>query len=483
MQWLYLIFKIRNSKWIGCDVLAENKAENKVDRAKMMGEGDIKKTLMSLAIPAIVGMVISAVYNIVDTMFVGRLGTSAIGAATVVYPIFMLLGAFGLGIGVGAGTYISRLLGADNKEQANKTATVAIVTTAVVSLIVMTIALIFIEPILIFFGATPTIMPYAHGYAKIIVMGSLFTMSNMTLNNILRAEGSATISMVALIIGAGLNIILDPLFIFTLGMGINGAALATVLSQMVSTIFLLGVYFTGKSVLKISPKHFKPSKDMYSEIFKIGVPQFMAQVLISFSMAMFSIVASPYGDAAIAAMGVVNRVYTMCLYILFGFVQGFIPLAGYNYGAQKYDRVIEALKVAIKYATIFSIGTTIVYFVFADLWIKLFSSDPMVIAIGTKALRAFSITISFTGFLIVMQGLFQSMGRGKAAAILSLSKQGLFLIPTLIILPKIIGVNGILFSQPLADTLTLIVTIYFSKNVLAELREKADGMEAVEVEA
>lgn len=441
-------------------------------RTKLMGEDKISKALITLAIPAIIGMLVNAIYNLVDTMFVGRLGTSAIGAATVVFPLFMLIGAFGLTFGVGSGSYVSRLLGKGEVEQASRTASTAVATTAVAAIFVTALCLVFIEPILRIFGATPTIMPYAIDYARIIVAGAMFTMLNMCMNNLLRAEGSAKMSMVALVIGAGLNIILDPIFIFAFGMGIKGAAVATVVSQIVSTIFLLNYYLRGHSVAKLSPKLITPSKEIYSEILKIGLPTFARQILVSVAMALFNIMAMPYGDATIAGIGIVNRVFTMAMYVLFGFVQGFVPLAGYNYGAKKYDRLLEALKVSLIWTTIYSLVMAAIYVVFAKFIVMGFSSDPTVIAVGSKGLRMFSMTLPFAGILVIVNGLFQSMGKARQAGVLSLSRQGFFLIPLLYILPQLIGVDGIFLSQPIADFLTLIITIGFGVSGIREIKSE-----------
>lgn len=442
-------------------------------RTKMMGEENIKSVLIKLAFPAIIGMLVNAIYNIVDTIFVGKLGTSAIGAVSVVFPLFMLVGAVGLTFGMGAASYISRLLGEGKKSEADKTTSIAFFSSMIVGIVFTIIGLIYLEPILKLFGATDTIMPYAKDYARVLVSGSVFTMINMTMNNMLRAEGSAKISMIALSTGALLNIILDPIFIFTFDMGIVGASAATVLAQIISTILLLSYFITGKSYIKISPKHFSFSKKIYSEIFKIGTPTFIRQALSSIAIALLNVATNPYGDAAVASMGITLRVISMAMYIVFGYGQGFQPVAGYNYGAKKFDRLNESIKVSLKWTTIFCIIISIIFMVFTKPIISLFSNDRDVIDIASKTLRAMSVLLPFFGFQNVYATLFQALGKGTQATILSISRQGIFLIPAILILPKAFKLNGVIFSQPTADFFNIIVTAVLAIGINKELKKQA----------
>lgn len=442
-------------------------------RTKMMGEENIKSVLIKLAFPAIIGMLVNAIYNIVDTIFVGKLGTSAIGAVSVVFPLFMLVGAVGLTFGVGAASYISRLLGEGRKSEADKTTSIAFFSSMIVGIVFTIIGLIYLEPILKLFGATDTIMPFAKDYARVLVSGSVFTMINMTMNNMLRAEGSAKISMIALSTGALLNIILDPIFIFTFDMGIVGASAATVLAQIISTILLLSYFITGKSYIKISPKYFSFSKKIYSEIFKIGTPTFIRQALSSIAIALLNVATSPYGDAAVASMGITLRVISMAMYVVFGYGQGFQPVAGYNYGAKKFDRLNESIKVSLKWTTIFCIIISIIFMVFTKPIISLFSNDQDVIDIASKTLRAMSILLPLFGFQNVYATLFQALGKGTQATILSISRQGIFLIPALLILPKAFKLNGVIFSQPIADFFNIIVTAVLAIEINKKLKKQA----------
>ncbi len=444
----------------------------KNQRAEMMENGKISKILMKLAIPGIVAMLVNAVYNVVDTMFVGMLGnTSAIGAVSVAFPLFMIIAAFGQMFGVGSGSYISRLLGEKNKELADKTTSTTFFTSLVCGIAFTIVGTILIEPLLRMFGATATIMPFAKEYSTILVAGSVFTVCNMTLNNMIRAEGNAKYSMFAISLGAGLNIILDPILMFGFDMGIRGAALATVLAQGISCIFLIRYFISGKSYIKISLKYVTLSRKIYTEIMKIGIATFARQALSSLSLGLINVAAMPYGDAAVAAMGVTLRVLSIGIFVIFGYNQGFQPVVGYNYGAKKYNRLKEAIKISLKWTTIFSTIVTVVFMFFAESIIAVFSNDVEVIAIGAKTLRAISLLFPLFGFQQVYASLFQSLGKGKEALILSLARQGIFLIPSVLILPKLFGLNGIIYSQTIADFFTIIVTVILGKVLNKSLRE------------
>jgi len=429
------------------------------NRAKFMGEDNIKKVLLKLAVPGIIGMLVNAIYNIVDTLFIGMLNdTSAIGAVSVAFPLIMLIGAVGQMFGVGANSYISRLLGAKDQDSAEVAASTAFVTTLIVAAGFTLIALPSLESILATFGASATIMPYALDYGRIMIIFSVFTMINMTMNNIIRAEGGATFSMMALSLGAVLNMILDPIFIFGFGLGVKGAAWATITGQIISTGFLLSYYLRGKCQVPLKLSKFKPSKLVYGEIFKIGVPTLLRQVLISLSMGLINSAAMVYGDSAVAAMGVSTRVLSMSFYITFGYLQGFMPVVGFNYGAKLYDRVRESIRFSIRITTLFNVIACVIFAFFAEPILGAFSNDPEVIAFGAKALRYNSVMLPFVGYMIIGNGVFQAFGKGKEALVLSVARQGIFLIPAITILPSLMGVQGILLSQPIADVLTLITT-------------------------
>jgi len=444
--------------------------QNNDERSRMLGNDPVEKVVNKLAIPAIIGMLVTAIYNIVDTIFVGRLGQEALGAATVALPIFTLISAIGLMYGIGCGSYISRMLGANNHKQAEKTLTSAFVLTILTAILFTVFGLIYLEKMLVLFGASNEILPLAKEYTKILILGSVFTMINMTLNNSLRAEGSAKISMIALSIGAALNIILDPIFIFTLNMGVKGAALATVLAQMISTLILLGYYLNHRSLLHLKKNNLSLDKVIYLEIYKIGTPALLRQSLISISMGFLTKAASFYGISAVAALGIITRVYMFGLYILLGYTQGFLPVAGFNFGSKQYDRLLQSIKVAIKNTAIFCVLLTIIYMGFAEGLSRLFIDEPEVIRISAKGIRYFAIFMPALGFIMTFNNLFQALGYATIAMILSIARQGIFLIPAIIILPKFFELDGVLLSQTFADGCTLILTIFFAIYIIKKIK-------------
>ncbi|WP_321329230.1 MATE family efflux transporter [uncultured Ilyobacter sp.] len=448
---------------------------NKVEKTKMMGEGDISKVLTKMSVPGIIAMLINAIYNIVDSMFIGMLGnTEAMGATSVIFPLFMLIAALGQMFGVGAGSYIARLLGAGNKNQAEKVVSTTFYTAIIMSILFTVSVLTLINPTLRILGATDTIMPYALTYGKILVTGAIFTIINMTLNNTIRAEGNAKYSMIAISLGAILNVILDPLFMFGFNMGIKGAAIATVLSTSISSIYLLRYYFSGKSFIKITREKFTPKLSLYSEIMKVGGATFARQALASLSLGILNSKAAFYGDSTVAAMGISTRVTSAVLYIVIGYNQGFMPIAAYNYGAEKYDRLKSAIRISLIRLTVFCTFATFIFMFFTEDILRLFSSDPEVIERGKATLRAMSILIPTLGFQQIYAVLYQALGKSVGALVLSSARQGTFLILALMILPSLLNFRGLIYSQASADIFTVITTLIFAIKISKEIKDKED---------
>ncbi|KEI81932.1 MATE family efflux transporter [Clostridium botulinum] len=453
--------------------------KNKISTAEMMEKESISKVLLKLSVPAIIAMLINAIYNIVDTMFVGMLNnTSAIAAVSIVYPLFMFIGAIGVMFGAGGASYLSRLLGEKKKEEADRTLTSTIVIGCIFSLIFTVICIIFLEQFLLMYGATETTMPYAKEYGYTIVAGSIFTIGTAIMSNTIRAEGNSKYSMIATCIGGVINIILDPIFMFKFGMGIKGAAVATVISQLVSFIFLLRYYYSKRSYIKLAIKFFKPNFNMFFEILKIGIPIFVTQVLASFALGFMNLGAKPYGDAAVAAMGIVFRVMSIGFYIVFGIGQGFQPVAGYNYGAKNFTRLKEAVKLSIKWSVVSGIVISILFIVFAEGCMLIFTRDREVINIGIKAFRAASLLFPLFGYVNTYAVLYQALGKALGAFILSISRQGIFYIPLMYILPKFMGLAGVIFCQTAADGLafieTFIMAIWLNKSLKKEMVEETN---------
>jgi putative MATE family efflux protein len=432
----------------------------KNERIELLRSGSLGRSLWTLAFPAVIAMLVNAIYNVVDTAFIGLLhNTASIGASAVLFPIFMLVAAIGLTFGMGAASVISRKLGEKKVNDARKTASTAFYTSLIVGLAFAVLGNIFIEPLLRIFGATDTILEKAIIYGRIIIGGSVFQVQNMCMNNMLRSEGAAAYSGRALIIGGLLNIILDPIFMFVFKMGLAGAAAATIISQMISTTYLLRYFLLKKGTLRIKVSDFSPRAGIYRGIMIIGLPTFSRQVLMSISMGMLNSAAAIFGDAAVAGIGISIRVISLVMMVIFGIGQGLQPLAGYNYGARQYDRVLGSVNKALSWSTIFAAVMSIVFWVTAGRILTIFTQDTSVISIGVKAIRFTSITLVLVGFQNTYAILFQALGKGLQAAVLAIVRQGVFFIPAILILPRLFGLNGVVMSQATADVLSFAVTI------------------------
>ena len=370
-----------------------NERNNKLE---LLGSAPIPKALMALGIPIMIGMLINALYNLVDAYFVSGLGKSQMGAISVVFPLGQVVVGLGLMFGNGAASYLSRLLGRGDKDTADKVASTALYSSILIGAIIILLSAIFLKPILVMLGATETIMPYALTYARIYVLSCVFNVFNVTMNNIVSSEGAAKTTMCALLLGAVLNIGLDPLFIYTLDMGVEGAAIATAISQMVSTLVYLTYVLRKKSVFSFSIKEFSPTRQMITEILKIGVPTLVFQLLTSLSIALINRASSNYGDSVIAGMGAVTRVTSMGTLVVFGLLKGFQPIAGFSYGAKKFDRLREAIKTSIIWSTSFCLVVGLVMAVFSTQIISQFTEgdNQMILQMGSHSF--FLVSTRFT---------------------------------------------------------------------------------------
>lgn len=428
-------------------------------KIRIMRDEKISLALLKLGMPIMLGMMVNALYNVVDAYFVGGLGTSQMGAVSVVFPIVQIVIGLGMTFGSGAASYISRLLGEKNTEKANKTASTALFSSLIVGIIAIIVSLCFLDNILVALGATETILPFARAYALIYISGSILNIFNVTMNNIVTSEGAAKMTMTAMLVGGGLNVILDPIFIYLFGFGIQGAAIATVVAQGVTTLLYVLYILSKKGYLRFSVYSFALDGIIYGEIFKVGIPTFVFQLLFSTAVGLTNTAASVYGDSAVAAMGVVTRIMALGTYVVFGYMRGFQPIAGYNYGAKSYDRLEMATKLSLIWGTIFCGITALVMIMIPEKIVSLFSqNDALLIDIGGKALRANGIVFIFFGFQMVYMTLFLALGHGKEGSILSISRQGLFFIPAILIMPGLLGIGGVIYAQPVADALTVVLT-------------------------
>lgn len=442
------------------------------NKMELLGSAPIPKALMALGVPIMIGMLINALYNLVDAYFVGGLGESPMGAISIVFPLGQVVVGLGLMFGNGAASYLSRLLGRGDRETANKVASTALYSSVIIGAIIIIFATIFIQPILALLGATETIMPYALTYARIYVISCIFNVFNVTMNNVVASEGAAKTTMCALLLGAVLNIGLDPIFIYGLDMGVAGAAIATAISQFVSTLVYLTYAIRKKSAFSFSFKDFKPSRQIYAEVLKIGVPTLTFQLLTSLSIALINRAANGYGDAVIAGMGAVTRVTSMGTLVVFGFLKGFQPIAGFSYGAKKFDRLREAIKTSILWSTIFCVAVGLLMFLFSTQIISQFANgNAEMIAVGEKSLMANGFSFFLFGFYTVYSSLFLALGKGTAGFILGACRQGICFVPVILILPLIWGMNGILYAQPIADVISAIITAFMALHLRRELAE------------
>ena len=444
-----------------------NSRNNKME---LLGNAPISKALLAMGIPTMLGMMVNAIYNLVDAYFVGGLGTSQMGAISVVYPLGQIVVGLGLLFGNGSASYLSRLLGNREQEQADRVASTALYSSVAVGAVMIIFSLIFLRPILRLLGATDSIMPYAMTYAGIYVVSCIFNVFNVTMNNIVTSEGAAKTTMLALMAGAVLNIGLDPVFIYTLDMGVAGAAIATAISQIVSTLIYLTFIFRKKSIYSFKMKNCTFTKEIMSEIFKIGIPTLVFQILTSLSISLVNTQAGPYGDSVIAGMGAVTRIVSMGSLIVFGFIKGFQPIAGYSYGAKKFDRLHKAIRTSILWSTVFCVIYGLLLTIFSSRIIAQFTDgDLEMIRVGTQSLRINGLSFLLFGFYTVYSSLFLALGKGLEGFVLGACRQGICFVPVILILPVFWGINGILYVQPIADVLSAIITIFMALHLHKEL--------------
>lgn len=436
-------------------------------RAEMMGTAKVSSAIVRLAVPAIISMVVMAVYNMADTYFVsispeGYLGTAAV---SVYMPIMLFTQALSILFAAGGAAYLSRLLGAKEKKKADHTATATIILSFLSGVFVAILGCIFAKPILFALGASESTIGLALDYALVLLIAAPVQLTNMAFNNLLRAEGSAVQSMVGMVVGAVLNIILDPIFIFTFQMGVLGAAVATAISQVVAFLILSSNYFRKKTVARFRLKGFRFNQEIIGYIVRIGSSTFLTQFLAAVSFAIINIYAKPYGDAAIAAFGIVNRVQFLAFALLFGFSQGYQPVAGYNFGAHKFDRLNTAMRFGIIVALGIGVAVTAACLLFAPQLMGIFTKNETVMQIGVPALRWFTAGYTITAFTLIMMMTHQALGRTAGALILSISRQGVCLIPVVIVMAITQGLGGIMISPFVADVLSGVIAVVLAVRI------------------
>lgn len=432
----------------------------------------VHKLIIKLSVPTIISMMITNIYNLADTAFVGRLGNSASGAVGVVFGFMSILQAVGFLFGQGAGSIISRRLGQRNGKAANETASTAFFLAFFLAILIAVICFLSLDRLVIALGSTATIAPYAKTYISFILMTAPFMVTGFTMNNILRYEGKAMLGMIGLMTGGILNICGDAILMFGFKMGIAGAGLSTAVSQFISFCILLGMFLRGKTQCVISIKNVKLKMNHLLDITATGLPSLLRQGLNSITTILLNMEAAVYGDAAVAAMSIVSRIMFFVFSVALGIGQGFQPVGGFNYGAGKYSRVRKGYKFTIFLAEGLMLMMTAAVFIRSDHLIRIFRDDTDVISIGTRALRLQCIAQILLPFCMATEMLMQSTGKKLGASILSAARSGIIFIPALLILANLRGLAGIQEAQPAALALSVIPTIYFAAHFFRTLPEK-----------
>lgn len=440
------------------------------NRIKILKEENIDKALFKLGMPMVISLLVAALYNVVDTYFVSGLGKEAVAAVSVAFPIQLIFLGIGLTFGAGAGSYISRLLGGNNKKEASIVATVALISSAILGIITAIVLFCYLEGVLKFMGAIPSIMEISKSYTGIFIVGGILGAINVTLGNLAVAQGAAKISLKAMIVGSISNMILDPIFIFGLNLGARGAAIATLIARVITSMMYV-IYFIGdKNLIEIKLPNFKPTIAIYKEVLKIGISMLILQILQTISISKISYAASFYGEEAIAAMGIVLRIITLGTNVVFGYMKGLQPLAGFNYGAKNYERMRGAIKASIKWTNVFCIVWTLIIYIFSPSILSIFGTDENVLNIAVPALRAGVIMFITFGFQFTYSTLYLSMGKALGGVFLNSLRQGIVFIPIILLLPKFMGLNGVIYAQAISDLITTIITIPFAISIHKKLR-------------
>lgn len=449
---------------------------SKEERITLLREAPIPQLLLKMGLPTMIGMLVTGFYNLIDAYFVGGLGTSQMGAISIAFPLGQAIVGIAVMFGGGAAAYISRLLGEGKNNEASHVASTALYLSLLIGAVVIILLECFLDNVLWGLGATETIFPYAKQYAIIYIASSIFNIFNVTMNNISSSEGAVKVSMTAMLLGAGLNVIFAPAFIYGLHMGIIGAGLATAVAQIITSVMYLFYILKKKSIFCFSLKEIRFEGIIFSEIFKVGIGILVFQLSTSVAIGLTNMAAQPYGDSVIAGMGIVTRVISMGIYAVFGFAKGFQPVAGYNYGAGQYDRLQRAIAIAVKWTTLFCVFMALLMILFPQPVVRLFTTnDASVIEIGSFALRINIVTFIFYGMEAIYCMLFMALGKPLGGWVLCAGRQGVFFIPTILMLPKFMGLNGVIAAQPIADMITIVIMGVLAIKLNGELKQSKNA--------
>ncbi len=450
------------------------------EKSEFLGKDDIKKLLFKLSTPVIIGMLVQALYNVVDTFFVGLAygadSVQAIGGLSIAFPVQMIIMAFGIVLGTGGSSIISRALGAREYNKAERVLGNVFSLSLILSVLIAIPCLLYLDPILKIFGATAGVLPYARDYLKYIILGGIFFVFGVAVQNIVRSEGNARLAMNAMLVGGGLNILLDPFFMFGFGMGVEGAAIATVLSQAVASVWLLLYYLKGKGTVHFRSETLKPDPEIIKEIGVIGTGSFVMECSSSIMMIfVYNALAVYGGDVAIAVFGVVMKINSFIFLPLLGMGFGLQPIVGFNYGAKRYGRIAEAVKLSLVAATTFGLLGLLIIYLFKEQILGLFSTDPNYLAVGENAVMIMVLGTPLIGLNVVTSILFQALGKAKPAFLLSISRQLLFLIPAVVFLPRLYELDGVWAAFPVSDLLAFMLSGFLLFRVHRIFKEHKDS--------
>lgn len=438
---------------------------DKALRDNPLGYEKISKLLYKFSLPAIIGMFINALYNVVDRIFIGNspdLGANGLAALTICFPAMIIMMSTGILFGQGGATLFSINLGRQNYEKADKALGNATSLLIIFGLLITVFGEIFLNKILVCFGASPAILPHAKEYMRIILIGTIFQVIGMGMNNFLRADGKPKLSMVTMFFGAGINIILDPIFIYVFRMGMSGAAIATITSQFISMVWSIHHFLKKDALHRIQAKYMKLDASLALEITSLGMPGFLIQLFSSILNLILNRALLEYGgDIAVSGMGIVTSLAILLVLPVIGLNQGLQPIVSFNYGARKFDRVKKAAMLTIVAASCITVFGFVLTRIIPDLLVSMFNRDKELVDFGVHALQTWLMCLPLVGFQIIGSNFFQAIGLPKRAMFLSLLRQVLILIPAIIILSNMYGINGILFAAPLADLVAAIVTAIF----------------------
>ena len=435
--------------------------EKKQERTHILDTMPVYRAIWTLAIPTMMAMLVQVIYNMTDTFFIGKLNEpNMVAAIAISMPIFMMIQAFGNIFAVGGASLISRLLGQGERDGASRAGAVAFWSAAAVCTAVSIIGLIFIKPVLMSAGASVNTFDFGKRYLSIMLIGSPFIGLKMAMAGLLRSEGATKEAMIGMVSGSLLNIVLDPIFIFLLRMDVAGAAIATVIGNIVGFSYCLSFYTRKKGLVSISWSHFRFDRKVYAEIFKIGIPASIAMLLTSTGFAINNVYAVGFGDEVVAANGLARRISNITVMLSMGLGQGCQPLMGYSYGAKNYKRLLETIKKSVFSGTIMCTAFGLLFFLFSDFWIRVFINDPTVVELGAIIMKRFAFGMPVLAVQMLLMSMFQALGKGVQSLVISLGRQGFFYIPFLSIFSSLWGFDGFVWTLPAADISTTLLSLF-----------------------